>query len=66
MVDNSVPTGDVSLPGHARAALSASYALLPGMKVHLGIDNLFDRHYEMAVGFPAPGAVLRGGLSASL
>ena len=34
--------------------------------LHLGVDNVFDQHYEDVVGFPAPGAIVRGGISASL
>lgn len=66
MVDNSVPTGDVNLRGHARADLAVTYRVLPNLGLHLGVDNLFDERYEDVVGFPAPGAIVRGGISASL
>lgn len=66
MVDNAVPTGDVNLRGHARADLGIAYRVLPKFTLHLGVDNLFDERYEDVVGFPAPGAVVRGGISASL
>jgi outer membrane cobalamin receptor len=66
MVDNAVPTGDVALPGHVRADLAVAYQVLPNLALQLGVDNLFDQHYEDVVGFPAPGAVVRGGVSASL
>ena len=66
MVDNSVPTGDVTLPGHERVDLALSYKVLPNLALKLGVDNLFDTHYEDVVGFPTPGAVVRGGISASL
>jgi vitamin B12 transporter len=66
MVDNAVPTGDVNLPGHVRADLAVAYQVLPNLALQLGVDNLFDQHYEDVVGFPAPGAVVRGGISASL
>ena len=66
MVDNAVPTGDVALPGHVRADLAAHYKVLPNLTLQLGVDNLFDRHYEEVVGFPSAGAVVRGGISASL
>jgi outer membrane receptor protein involved in Fe transport len=66
MVDNSVPTGDVTLGGHTRADLALAYQVLPNLNLHLGVDNVFDQHYEDVVGFPAPGAVVRGGISASL
>jgi vitamin B12 transporter len=66
LVDNSVPTGDVTLAGHVRADLAAHYKLLPNLALQLGVDNLFNAHYEDVVGFPAPGAVVRGGITASL
>ena len=66
MVDNSVPTGDVTLPGHERVDLAVSYKVLPNLALKLGVDNLFDAHYEDVVGFPTPGAVARGAISASL
>jgi outer membrane cobalamin receptor len=66
MVDNSVPTGDVTLPGHERVDLAVSYKVLPNLALKLGVDNLFDTHYEDVVGFPTPGAVVRGGISATL
>jgi vitamin B12 transporter len=66
LVDNAVPTGDVTLPGHVRADLAVYYKVLPNLALQLGVDNLFDQRYEDVVGFPAPGAVVRGGVSASL
>jgi vitamin B12 transporter len=66
LVDNTVPTGDVRLGGHVRADLAASYAVTQKLKLHLGVDNLWGAHYEDVVGFPAPGAVVRGGISAAL
>jgi outer membrane cobalamin receptor len=66
LVDNSVPTGDVTLPGHVRADLAAHYKILPNLALQLGVDNLFNAHYEEVVGFPAPGTVVRGGITASL
>jgi vitamin B12 transporter len=66
MVDNAVPTGDVNLRGHARADLAVTYRVLSNFALHLGVDNLFDERYEDVVGFPAPGAIVRGGISASL
>jgi len=66
MVDNSIPTADVNLPGHTRADLAAEYRVHPNLALRLGVDNVFDRHYEDVVGFPAPGAIVRGGVRASL
>jgi vitamin B12 transporter len=66
MVDNSVPTGDVTLTSHVRADLAAHYRILPNLALQLGVDNLFNAHYEDVVGFPAPGVIVRGGITASL
>jgi outer membrane receptor protein involved in Fe transport len=66
LVDNSVPTGDVTLGGHTRADLAVAYQVLPNLALHLGVDNVFDQRYEDVVGFPAPGAIVRGGVRASL
>lgn len=66
MVDNSIPTADVNLPGHARADLAVEYKVLPNLALRLGVDNIFDRHYEDVVGFSAPGAIVRGAISATL
>jgi vitamin B12 transporter len=66
LVDNSVPTGDVTLPGHVRADLAAHYRVLSNISLELGVDNLFNAHYEDVVGFPTPGAIIRGGVTASL
>jgi vitamin B12 transporter len=66
MTDNAVPAGDVALPGHVRADLAVSFKVLPNLALKLGVDNLFDRRYEDVAGFPAPGAIVRGGISASL
>ncbi len=65
MVSNSVPTDDVTLPAHQQVDLAASYKVTPNLALKLGVDNLFAARYENVVGFPAPGAILRGGISAS-
>ena len=56
----------MNLRGHTRADLAVAYRVLPNFTLHLGVDNLFDERYEDVVGFPAPGAIVRGGISASL
>ena len=66
MTDNAVATGDVALPGHERADLAISYKVLSNLALKLGGDNIFDQRYEDVVGFPAPGAIVRGSISASL
>lgn len=65
LVSNSVPTDDVTLPAHQQIDLATSYKITPNLAVKLGVDNLFGARYEDVVGFPAPGAVVRGGISAS-
>ena len=49
-----------------RVDLAVEYKVLPNLALQLGVDNLFDAHYEDVVGFPAPGAVVRGGMRATL
>jgi outer membrane cobalamin receptor len=66
MIDNSVPTGDVTLGSHLRTDLAVSYRLLPQLKLNASVENLFSARYEDVVGFPAPGALVRAGVSASL
>ena len=66
MIDNSVPTGDVTLGSHVRTDLAVSYRLLPQLKLNASVENLFSARYEDVVGFPAPRALVRTGLSASL
>jgi outer membrane cobalamin receptor len=65
MIDNSVPTGDVTLGSHLRTDLAVSYRLLPSLSLNASVENLFDAHYETVVGFPAPGALIRTGISAT-
>jgi vitamin B12 transporter len=66
LVDNSVPTGDVTIPGHERADLAMDYKLFANLVLDLGIDTLFNAHYQEAVGFPSPGLVGRAGFRTSL
>ncbi|HEV2745700.1 MAG TPA: TonB-dependent receptor [Allosphingosinicella sp.] len=60
--DSSVPTGLVTLDGRLRLAAAAQYRLSDAVIVTLTADNLLDENYEEAVGFPAPGRVVRLGL----
>jgi vitamin B12 transporter len=66
MIDNSVPTGDVTLGSHLRTDLAASYRVLPNLKLNASVENLFDARYQDVVGFRAPGALVRAGISATL
>ena len=60
--DNAVPTGDVDLAGHNRVDLSTTWILRPQKRLYLTAENLFNSHYEEAVGFPAPGLFVRCGI----
>ena len=65
LVDNSVPTGDVKLRGHARVNMAASYQISGGLKLFAAIDNLLATRKESVVGFPDPGLVARAGIAAT-
>ncbi|HEY0106901.1 MAG TPA: TonB-dependent receptor [Rhizomicrobium sp.] len=66
LTDNAIPTGDVTLPAHTRADIAVAWRFAPTLALHVGVENVFDARYEDVVGFPAPGALLRAGLRASL
>lgn len=51
-LDRSNPTADITLGGYATVDLSYSIKL-GSVQGKLAVDNLFDRHYEQFVGFPA-------------
>ena len=57
-MDRSNPTGDIRMPSFtvADAAVSLRFGAL---RVSLAVDNLFDKHYEQFVGFPAQDRRLR-------
>lgn len=65
-IDNSVPTGDVRLSGYQRCDLSVTRAVQQHSKLYLTIENLLNRKYEEAVGFPAPGFFARAGIQWTL
>jgi len=50
-------------PGYLRTDLAASYALKPWLSPYARVENLTDRRYAEALGFPAPGRTLIGGLA---
>ena len=52
---SSFPTGDVLLGGYTRVDVRVSWAYNDDLDVVLSVDNLFDKQYEEAVGFIAPG-----------
>lgn len=57
--DSSIPTGDRALAGHLVADLAVERRFSARWSAALAIDNVGDRDYEEAVGFPAPGRRLR-------
>lgn len=65
-VDNAIPTGDVRLPGHQRVDLAATWQAERQVSFYVAAENLLDARYQDAVGFPAPGLVVRTGVKLSL
>jgi outer membrane receptor protein involved in Fe transport len=63
--DSSIPTGLVIAAGHAEADLGLRYRLTGALTLDAALRNLTDSHYQDAVGFPAPGRLLRATLSAA-
>ena len=55
--------GAVELPGYATLDLAAAWSARPWLAPYLRLENLLDRRYEEAAGFPAPGRALVGGLA---
>jgi outer membrane cobalamin receptor len=53
VLDSSIPTGDRNLNPYTRVDLSSVWSVTPKIQIAAGIDNLFNRKYEEAVGFPA-------------
>jgi outer membrane cobalamin receptor len=58
-LDTSVPTGNVILPPYA--SVNARLFLDVGHRgqIEASVENALDKHYEAAVGFPAPGVTGR-------
>lgn len=63
--DSAIPTGLVVAAGHAEADLGLRYRLTPALTLDAALRNLADSNHQDAVGFPAPGRLLRATLSAS-
>jgi vitamin B12 transporter len=60
--DSSVPTGLIRLDGRAEFTAAAKYRLSDAATLLLTARNLLSEDYEDAVGFPAPGLLLRASL----
>ena len=65
-VDNAIPTGDVRLPGHQRVDVAATWQAERRTSFYVAAENLLDARYQDAVGFPAPGIVIRTGAKFSM
>jgi outer membrane cobalamin receptor len=61
--DNSVPTGDVRLLAHQRVDVGATWRVTEQWTLYAAAENILNAHYQDAVGFPAPGTVLRAGIA---
>ena len=63
--DSSIPTSLVRAEGHFEADLSLRYRLSPSLSLDAALRNLTDSRHQDAVGFPAPGRLVRATISAS-
>lgn len=57
--DSSIPTGFVVTGGHAEWDLGLRYQLSPELGLEAALRNLTDSRHQDAVGFPAPGRLVR-------
>lgn len=64
--DSSVPTGVVRADGHTAVDLALRWRVRPALALSLVAANLLGADYEDAVGFPAPGRVVRLGARVDL
>jgi len=61
--ESSIPTGGVWLDGYVRVDTALTWDASSDLSIGLAVDNLVDRQYHEAVGFPAAG--LRGRIGAT-
>ncbi len=64
--DSSVPTGEITLGGYNRVDVVGSWSPSDPFTVWLAVDNVFDKGYEEAVGFPGVGVRARLGFRYAL
>lgn len=50
-------------PGYARFDLATAYRLGRGVSTHVRVQNLFDKRYQDAIGYPALGREVRVGMN---
>jgi len=65
-LDESIPTGEQTLPSYSRADISLSWQIRPALTLRIGLDNVLDHIYEDAIGFPSLGRRLRASFRAEL
>lgn len=64
--DFSYPTGERKLDSYFRTDVTVNWGFTKGLQGSVAIDNVLDEKYEEAVGFKAPGALLRVAIQGSL
>lgn len=57
--DSAYPTGQTTLASYVRVDTALDWQLVNKWRWQLAVDNLFNKRYEEAVGFVAPGIGLR-------
>jgi outer membrane cobalamin receptor len=62
----SIPTGDVIEPVATIVGATANFTPNAEQRYWITIDNMFDKEYQDAPGFPSPGATVRVGLRMTL
>ncbi|MEA3043806.1 MAG: vitamin transporter [Sphingomonadales bacterium] len=62
--DSAIPTGPVVTPGHAELDLGLRYRVSRTVTLDAALRNLTDSNHQDAVGFPAPGRLVRATLGA--
>ncbi|WP_298468551.1 TonB-dependent receptor [uncultured Erythrobacter sp.] len=58
-LETSIPTGVIELGGHVAVDLFAEWQATKALSLSLALCNALDEDWQDAVGFPAPGRVLR-------
>lgn len=61
--DSSIPTGLIRASGHFEADLGLALRLSSNLRLEAALRNLTDSRFQDAVGFPAPGRLVRATLS---
>jgi len=64
--DSSVPTGSRTLDSYTRVDMSLGWQVNRHWSAQFALDNVLDKNYEEAIGFPAPGVGVRLSVSATM